>query len=153
MTQNDSQEGNAALRRLDALIGGWNVEVTFPGDPSTVIRGQTTFEWLEGGYFLVERSSAERDDFPQSHQIIGCDDVNEAYSVLYSDSRGVARLYQMSLDDGVWKQWRNAPGFSQRFTGTFSGDGNTIRCFWENSTDGSSWALDFHMTYIKVAAG
>ncbi len=28
----------------------------------------------------------------------------------YYDSHGVARIYQMSLNDGVWKLWREASG-------------------------------------------
>lgn len=33
----------------------------------------------------------------------------------------VHRIYEMTLSDGVWKLWRDAPDpFPQRFTGTFS---------------------------------
>jgi hypothetical protein len=70
--------------------------------------------------------------------------------MLYFDSRAVSRIYQMSLSDGVWKLWREAPSFSQRFTGTFSDDGRIIRDRWEKSTDGSQWEHDFDLTYTKV---
>jgi len=43
--------------------------------------------------------------------IIGRDESTEAYSVLYHGERGVCRIYQMSLADGIWKLWRDAPGF------------------------------------------
>jgi hypothetical protein len=56
----------------------------------------------------------------------------------------------MSLRDGVWKLWRNAPGFSQRFEGQFSEDGRTITAYWEMSRDDATWQLDFHMTFTKV---
>lgn len=49
------------------------------------------------------------------------------------DSRGTARIYQIRLRDGVWKLWRHAPGFSQRFTGTFSDGSRTIRGRWDKS--------------------
>jgi len=52
--------------------------------------------------------------------------------------------------DGVWKLWRDAPGFSQRFTGTFSDDGRTIKGRWEKSGDGAQWDHDFDLTYTKV---
>jgi hypothetical protein len=47
------------------------------------------------------------------------------------DSRGLVRLYAMSLADGVWTLTRESPDFTplafrQRFTGTFSDDGNVI---------------------------
>jgi hypothetical protein len=81
--------------------------------------------------------------------VIGGDESTETYCALYFDSRGVSRIYQMSLNDGVWKMWREAPGFRQRFTGTFSDDGGTIRGYWERSADGSHWEHDFDLTYTK----
>ena len=56
----------------------------------------------------------------------------------------------MSFDGGVWKIWRQAPGFCQRFAGTFSDDGESIRAAWEKSPDGSGWEHDFDLFYRKV---
>jgi len=69
--------------------------------------------------------------------------------MLYSDERGVARIYQMSLEGGVWKMWRDSPGFSQRVTGTISSDGNTITWHGELSYDGSNWEQDLDVTYTR----
>ncbi|TMK78683.1 MAG: hypothetical protein E6G45_05835 [Actinobacteria bacterium] len=71
--------------------------------------------------------------------------------MLYADARGVSRVYEMSLSDGVWEIWRDAPGFCQRFTGTFSDDGRAIAGYWDRSRDGSSWERDFDLTYTKVS--
>ena len=57
----------------------------------------------------------------------------------------------MSLRDGVWKLWRDAPGFSQRFEGRFSDDGKTISGRWEKSADGVQWEHDFDLTYTRVS--
>jgi hypothetical protein len=46
--------------------------------------------------------------------------------------------------------WRDAPGFFQRFTGTFSDDGTRITGRCEASEDGSTWEPDFDVTYTKV---
>ena len=70
--------------------------------------------------------------------------------MLYSDSRGVARVYAMSLGEGVWKLWRDDPSFPPRFTGTFSADGRTITGRWEKSSDGASRELDFDGTFTRV---
>jgi hypothetical protein len=59
-------------------------------------------------------------------------------------------MYRMSLDGGVWRQWRDSPGFSQRFVGTLSQDGGTIKAYWEKSSDGVNWKHDFDLTYTKV---
>ena len=57
----------------------------------------------------------------------------------------------MSLRENTWKLWRDFPGFSQRFTGTFSDDHKIITARWEKSGDGSKWELDFNLTYTKVS--
>ena len=150
---------NPALSRLDVLVGEWEMEVSVEGQP--MARGKTAFEWLEGGAFLVQHVDAQpaqpgaptewEENSPQDiTTIIGLDDSTERFCMLYADSRGVYRVYQMSVGDGAWKVWRDAPGFSQRFTGTFSDDGNTITAQWEYSSDGSKWEHDFDMTYKKV---
>jgi hypothetical protein len=56
----------------------------------------------------------------------------------------------MILKDGIWKIWRNWPGFSQRFSGIFSSDGNTIHASWEKMTDGVTWEHDFDIKYTKI---
>ncbi len=69
--------------------------------------------------------------------------------MLYTDERGVARIYQMSLADGAWKMWRESPDFSQRMTGTFSEDGKIITWRGEMSHDGSTWEPDLSVTYTR----
>jgi hypothetical protein len=144
---------NPALKSLDLLAGDWSVEISnmsFLPDPSAVGYGRERIEWLEGGSFLVMRSEAENPDVPNAVRVIGRDDSLSTYSMLYFDSRGVSRIYEMSLEGRVWKQWRNAPGFLQRFTGTFSEDGNTITASWEKSTDGANWEHDFDLMYRRT---
>ena len=94
-----------ALQRLDALVGEWELEN--PQYPE--VRGRATFEWLEGGAFLVQHSEVDHAAVPNATMIIGRDESTETYCILYYDSRGVSRVYQMSLFDGVWKMCREAP--------------------------------------------
>jgi hypothetical protein len=138
---------NPALAPLAALVGTWTMaSPQFPGES-----GSVTFAWLDGGAFLVQRTEFVNAIPPTATTIIGRDEAIETYSMLYFDSRGVSRIYQMSFDDGVWKLWRAAPGFHQRFTGTFSEDGTTIAASWESSSDGSVWAHDFDLIYTRVS--
>jgi hypothetical protein len=69
--------------------------------------------------------------------------------MLYADKRGVARIYRMRMEEGVWRMWRDSPGFSQRMTGTFSADGNTISVRGELSRDGSDWEPDLDVIYTR----
>jgi hypothetical protein len=58
----------------------------------------------------------------------------------------------MTFADRIWTLSRFAedPDFSQRFTGAFDDDGNTITGRWEMSNDGSSWTPDFDLTYARA---
>jgi hypothetical protein len=42
---------------------------------------------------------------------------------LYSDERGVCRIYEMAIGDGEWRLWRQGEPFAQRFSATMSPDG------------------------------
>lgn len=143
---------NPALEALGIFVGDWEMEVSrasFLPDPSDTIKGSVTIEWLEDGAFLIIRQG-DKSNPPFSVWLIGRDDSTETYKMLYFDGRGVSRVYDMSFKDGLWKIWREAPGFHQRFKGTFSQDGKRISAEWENSTDGDSWEHDFDLMYTKT---
>jgi hypothetical protein len=142
-------------RRLERLIGEWTMHVAFPGAPP-VAGGRVVFEWMTGEQFLIERWEVPVPEAPDGLAIIGFDEGRGTFLQHYFDSRGIARVYAMSLEDGVWTLWRDAPDFSplefaQRYTGTFSDDGTTIVGRWEIAHDGSTWEHDFDLTYVRVA--
>jgi hypothetical protein len=114
----------SVLEPFEALVGSWTTESIRQMYPSTVVRGRSTFEWLEGKRFLIQRSVTDHPDFPDAMAVFGVTD--EQLSMHYFDSRGAYRVYAVSFTKGTWRFWRDAPGFSQRFTGTVSDDGNTI---------------------------
>jgi hypothetical protein len=143
----DNQAQDTQDARLAPLVGEWIVEGTHPAEPAIAVRGRASFEWLEGGRFVVERWTVEHPDFPDGIAILG--EGESGLAQHYFDSRGVARVYAMSVSDETWELSRDAPGFAQRFVGAFSDDGSTITGRWEKSTDGSDWKLDFHLTYTK----
>jgi len=87
--------------------------------------------------------------------VIGFHPDRGSYLQHYFDSRGVARVYEMGFADGVWTLSRSEPDFSpldfrQRWTGTFSPDGNTIAGRWEICHDGVTWEHDFDLRYERI---
>jgi Protein of unknown function (DUF1579) len=146
----------AWLDHLDLLTGQWETEASFdagffgPGSPPITGRGRTSFEWLAGRHFLIQRFANDHPDAPSGIAIIGAHSEPGRFSQHYYDSRGVARVYQMSLDGTTWKLWREAPGFWQRYTGVISPGGDAIRGAWEGSADGRDWKHDFRLTYLKA---
>ena len=151
------------LEQLNRLLGTWTTEATHPALPDVVVHGTSVMEWLEGECFLIQRSRCDHPDFPDSISVIGSaetDRVDETppppdpdtgtpLSMHYFDSRGVFRVYLASIDDRMWRLWREAPGFSQRFAGTFSGGGGTIEGLWQLNRDGSAWNDDLQISYRR----
>jgi hypothetical protein len=138
--------GNPKLEHLSMLVGRW--EQRIPRWPEA--RGHAEFDWVEDGAFLRYRTSEERGGFPASTCVIGADDALDECYMLYHDERGVCRVLRLSFGNGVLRMWRDAPGFSQRFSGEFKDGGRTIDGRWEKSFDGSTWELDFDMTFARA---
>lgn len=149
-------QGNPALKPLTVLVGEWEIELShasFLPNPSDTVKGLVSFERVQDGAFLLMRMGDKPPSPPNALWLIGRDDSTADYTVLYYDARGVSRVYAMSFSsDGLWKMWREAPGFWQRYEGTVSPTGTKVTARWEKSyDDGATWELDFHMTYTKSA--
>ena len=162
------QDAPHPVERLEAFVGEWAMRAVFPrppgggeADDAAPSGGEaddgarTLFEWLPDRRFLVQRWAVPHPAAPDGIAIIGFDDPTGAYVQHYFDSRGVARLYEMTFADGVWTLSRTAAdfsplNFSQRYTGVFSEDRREIRGRWEIATEGSDWKLDFELSYTKL---
>jgi hypothetical protein len=126
---------------LGALVGEWRTQATFPNGVSG--GGTTTFEWVLGGAFLLQRARADVDGPPEGLCLIGAEEGG-GYIQHYFDSRGVVRRYAMTLEGGAWTLERDDV---QRFLGRFEGD-DTIRGAWEWFRDGA-WQHDFEFVYSR----
>jgi hypothetical protein len=139
---------------LEPLIGTWDIEAASPrGDWSGT--GRTTFDWLLGRAFVLERAEVDHPDAPDSHAVLAPAPDGNGWTQHYFDSLGVARLYEMTFDGREWTLLRRTPDFSpldfhQRYVGTFSDDGDVIDGQWETSDDGAEWRTDFRLTYRRV---
>jgi hypothetical protein len=111
-----------ALEPFEALIGTWDTVATHPM-VDAVVPGTVTYEWLEGGRFIVQRSHNDHELFPDAICVIGAPETGDGLVMEYFDSRGVRRTYGTSMDDGVLRIWRDASGFDQRFEVKVEPDG------------------------------
>jgi hypothetical protein len=142
---------------LTRLVGTWEFEASSEGQ--FLGRGPATFEWIEGGAFMLER--ADDEPSPDTAEawaghspmpvtaVLGFDDSNGDMAMLYADARGVFRIYRMAFTDEAWTVWRDAPGFNQRFVGRFGEGDRVIDGRWESSQDGTEWIPDFDMVYRR----
>jgi hypothetical protein len=157
-----------ALKPLERLVGDWTTEATHPALPGILVHGTVDVEWLEGERFLIHRARTDHPDFPHSISIIGFTERDRIHngsgtiptggskpqlSMHYFDSRGVFRAFDVSTAGGSWQISRNAPGFSQRFTGTFADGGDTIRGIWQLCEDDVKWSDDLQITYRRRRRG
>ncbi len=141
---------NPTLNPLKTLIGEWKAVGTHPLVPHTTLHGHSSFNWIEGGAFIIWHSDIDKEGFPGGIAIFGSDDATGEYFMLYFDERKVSRKYEVSFQDNIVKWWRNAPNFSQRYTWTFADNGNSIIGKGELSKDGKTWEEDLELTYTRV---
>ena len=137
----------AELASFDRLVGEWTVEATHPMLPATVVTGRTTYEWLAGQRFLIQRSSMDHADFPDSISVVGF--VDDELTAHYFDSRGVFRVYRIAMEGDTLRMWRDHPGFSQRLAARVSDDGTTLAGVWQLSRDDETWDDDLAITFTK----
>jgi hypothetical protein len=135
------------MNEFEPLIGTWATEATHPLFDG-VVSGSVTFEWLEGGKFVIQRSRNEHELFPDAITVIGAPEDGEGLVSEYFDSRGVRRTYGISLEDGVLRQWRDDPTFAQRFAATLAPD--SFEGVWQVAETPGDWRDDLKVTYRRV---
>jgi hypothetical protein len=127
----------AELKNLEVLIGKWRIDIEFKNAQDNGGTGSVTYEWLEGGFFIVEHfeQNFAKEGQHKGISIISYDNESQACLSDFFDNHGNRRAYKLSIENGTFKitgQW-------ERFTGEISEDRNTITGTWEQAKDGSNW--------------
>lgn len=122
---------NPALKRLGILVGDWNVS-------GPTIHGRVTFEWMKGGYFLVQRGDIIHDGHQiTSIEVIGYeqkwgeDKPGKDCTSHVFDNEGHHFEYVWEVDDNTLTIWGGYVGSPAAYKGTFSEDHNTVTGAWE----------------------
>ena len=137
-----------ALAPFEALIGTWTTEAKHRA-VDEVVHGSVTYEWLVGGHFVIQRSHADHELFPDGISIIGAPETGDGLVMEYFDSRGVRRTYGTSLEDGVLRIWRDQPGFDQRCSARLAPD--VFEAVFEVAETPGEWQEDMRVTYRRAA--
>ena len=141
---------NSGLAMLEPLVGEWSMQAGPPDGEPWPGGGTVRFEWIDDGAFLRETWAIDMPEAPNGVAIFGCDRGGGIIYQLYTDERDVHRIYEVSLEDGEWKMWRDSDDpFPQRFSATISDDGDTIAGRWEKLEDGE-WGIDFEISYRRL---
>ncbi len=86
MAETTTQE--APLDELDIFVGEWIMITSLAPDPADAPRARTSFEWLTGKRFLVQRWEVEHPDAPDGIAIIGLDATGVGTSSTISTRAG-----------------------------------------------------------------
>lgn len=139
-------ERDPAIEPYGALIGMWDTEATHP-EFDGVVTGTVTYEWLDGHRFVVVRSHTDHELFPDGISVIGAPESGDGLVMEYFDSRGVRRTYRTSLDNGILRIWRDAPGFDQRLVVKI--DPEEFRAVYELARSPGEWKDDLRTTHRR----
>jgi hypothetical protein len=151
---------NADLEHLGRrLVGRWTTEATHPALPGTIIAGSSQVEWLDGEQFLIYGTHYDHPDFPDAISIIGDTDGLQMH---YFDSRGVHRLFELTVSKEGWAiaMGRQSPArsfassdapFSQRVTYAFADADQKMSGKGELSHDDVNWDDDLEIVYRRAS--
>jgi hypothetical protein len=147
---NAAMATNPRLEPFSPFIGVWRTMGSHPQMPGQVLEGRTSFDWHEGGAFVIMRSEMRQPEVPAGVSIFGSDD-NGAIAMIYFDERGVSRHYEVGFEDG-WMKWRrDDPKISQTMRLTVGEGGTTISHIGRISQEGGPWEDDLTLTYHLVS--
>src|SRR5918998_5020407 len=138
--EEEAREPSPDLKRLDRLVGTWELS----GD----VGGTVTYEWMEGGFFLIQHIAFLQEDGRQSTGMevighergLGAEPSADIKSRFYSDTGDTLDYtYELSGDTlTIWFGERGSPAY---YEGTLSEDGGTLRGAWHYPGGGGYEAI------------
>jgi hypothetical protein len=127
MTQ-PAAKPNPDMEGLNKLVGTWNV--------TGGAQGQVTYEWMEGGFFLLQHVDLEQDGQRlKGIEVIGHEQTfgappSEDIKSRYYDSMGNTLDYVYEVVGDTLTIWGGERGSPAYYKGRFSDDGNTCSGAW-----------------------
>lgn len=140
-----------ALARLNVFVGKWATEGLITQGPSgqvTKLKAIDTYEWLPGEFFMLHHvDGLMGDNEVKAMEIIGYDVSNQVYFTHAYDNQGKVTSYYANF---LGRDW-TITGNTERFSGKFSVDGNTLIGTWELLGDDENWAhwMDIRLTKVE----
>ena len=121
-------EPDPDLKSLDRLVGSWEI--------SGGAQGKTTYEWMEGGFFLIQHVDLEQyGQKIKGIEVIGHErqfgaEPSEDIKSRFYDNMGNTLDYVYELDGDTLTIWAGEKGSPAYYEGRFSDDGNTMTGAW-----------------------
>lgn len=120
---------NSDMNGLKKLVGTWK--------QSGGVNGEISYEWIEGGFFLMQRVDLEQ----YGQQIKGVEIIghlqpfgeeqsSDIRSRFYSSLDGMTLDYVYEVEGDTLTIWGGEKGSPAYFKGQFSDDGNILSGSW-----------------------
>jgi hypothetical protein len=121
-----------ALKRLDRFVGTWSMEGHLVGSSENNIKGQVSYRWLPGGFFLEQRIELDFMGMAiHSLELIGYDpETNTFPSTVYSNMSPTPLPYRWRVDDDTVTISVSYGPLDATFKGKFSQDGKRFSGGW-----------------------
>jgi hypothetical protein len=123
-----SPKPNPDLKNLGRLVGTWKV--------SGGVQEQVTYEWMEGGFFLIQLVALGQPgqenkgiEIIRHEQKFGAGPSKDIKSRYY-DNMGNTFDYVYELESDTLTIWGGEKGSPAYYQGKFSADGNTMSGRW-----------------------
>jgi pimeloyl-ACP methyl ester carboxylesterase len=114
-----------ALARFDRFVGRWSMEGNLVGSEEKNIKGETTFHWLPGGFFLEQHVMLDFMGMQiDSTELIGYDAETGTFpSTVYSNLAPAPLPYRWEVDGDEVKISVSYGPLDATFTGSWREDG------------------------------
>jgi len=121
-----------ALKRLDRFVGTWSMEGHLVGSSENNIKGQASYRWLPGGFFLEQRIEMDFMGMKiDSLELIGYDpETNTLPSTVYSNLSPTPLPYSWEVSDDTVKISVSYGPLHPTFNGQFSKKGSNFSGGW-----------------------
>jgi len=137
---------HVALKRLEKLVGTWEIRGRTPDAKEDNILGRMTCEWMPGGFFLTQRGEIHFGGSTiRTLEIIGYDPASDTFAAsVYSDMSGAVLAYHWDVRGNTVTHWTA----TDKYTGTFSEDGRILSGGWKPIASKGGMAYDAVMTRV-----
>lgn len=131
---------NPALKEFDKVIGTWDIS-------GPDVKGTVTDEWMEGGFFAIQKFDLMHGDFhAKGVEYTGFDEDTQTLRSRLMGTDGSRYMYTYVFMDDKMYYYYGEKGADIYSLGTFNADGNTVTGRWriptpEDPNGGYDWVL------------
>jgi len=121
-----------SLKALDKFVGRWSMSGNLPGADEEILKGEASFEWLPGGFFLKQTVSMSFMGMKiESTELVGYDEETKGLkSFVYSNMSPVPLPYFWKVDgDNIEIKVSFGP-LDATMTASLSKDGKSYKGGW-----------------------